>query len=101
VIEDCLDKDEFDNSALDDVIIFDDVHSGLLEIVSTLTHRKDEPYENYISRVINSPNLAPTCIKIADMIDNLTSKGVTLKQQAKYRRALPRLIKRMSGLEKR
>jgi (p)ppGpp synthase/HD superfamily hydrolase len=99
-LEDCHDKDPNDNAALEDIKRLDET-GWLSEMVNILTHRPDEPYEAYIARIVKSNSLTPTYVKVADMIDNLTTEGTTFTQRSKYRRALPRLIKRMSGLEKR
>jgi|GEM_PF-2956239 (p)ppGpp synthase/HD superfamily hydrolase len=97
VVEDCLDKDPNDNSALEDIQRLDET-GKLSKIIEILTHRPGEPYEDYITRIVKSNSVAPTYVKLADMIDNLTTDGTTINQKNKYRRALPRLIKRMAIL---
>jgi (p)ppGpp synthase/HD superfamily hydrolase len=100
VVEDCLDKDPNDNSALEDIQRLDET-GRVSKIIEILTHRPGEPYEDYITRIVKSNSLAPTYVKLADMIDNLTTDGTTINQKNKYRRALPRLIKRMAILGER
>lgn len=55
------------------------------DAISLLTKDKDENYESYIRRI--KENEIARDVKIADIIDNLTSNP-TRKQQLKYREAL-------------
>jgi len=104
VIEDCHDVDPNDDSALKairELDVPDDGSMGgtrgwVLDVVKTLTHPPEEPYEAYIDRITGALKLAPTQIKIADIIDNVTSNP-TAKARKNYRKALPRLYRRTAG----
>ncbi|MBQ8074221.1 MAG: HD domain-containing protein [Clostridia bacterium] len=62
------------------------------EAVNAITHRKDEPWADYLCRVKANP--IARAVKIADLIDNSNLsrlpevKPKDVKRQAKYNRAL-------------
>ena len=82
VVEDC---DGYTLETLSEMGIDSDV----LHVVGMLTHRVDEPYDDYIGRVTHTE--MATKIKIADMMLNLT-ESPSPHQLKKYRKYIKTLI---------
>lgn len=74
------------------VQIQEEFTQDIVSMVDTLTHRDNEPYRDYITRICEEGEEEVLFIKIADMIDNLT--GLPNKERkGQYRVALPKLIR--------
>lgn len=72
----------------------------ILDIVLLLTRDKDKPYEEEITKIIESGNIAAIDIKISDMTDNSSEErlesldtGTKIKLKRKYKPQLIRLKK--------
>jgi (p)ppGpp synthase/HD superfamily hydrolase len=90
IVEDCHDKDPEDDSATIELIGFG---YYVMKGVQTLTHPPEEKYCNYIKRIIAGTHTGAVIVKIADIIDNLTSEPLPASK-ARYKKSLPALIKR-------
>lgn len=66
------------------------ISEALIRVILTLTHRKDEPYMEYLKRV--SMDEMATRVKLADIQDNI-SDTPTDRQMAKYAKAILFLLK--------
>jgi (p)ppGpp synthase/HD superfamily hydrolase len=90
IVEDCHDKDPTDNSAKEDLLQFS---YYIVKGVLTLTHPPEEDYCAYIKRIIADIHTGAVIVKIADIIDNVTSEPLPASK-ARYKKSLPALIKR-------
>jgi (p)ppGpp synthase/HD superfamily hydrolase len=66
------------------------ISEALIRVILVLTHRKDEPYMEYLKRV--SMNEMATRVKLADIQDNI-SDAPTGRQMVKYAKAILFLLK--------
>lgn len=64
-----------------------DIPGHIIDAVLILTHRRDEPYMDYVRRILRSNMTHAREVKMADIIDNLTDNP-TEKQKQKYVKAL-------------
>jgi len=91
VVEDCHDDDPHNGRIYRELLEFGQY---VYDNVMTLTHPPNEPYEDYINRIVHADCATPIAVKIADIIDNVTSEPLAVSKES-YRRALPRLINAM------
>ena len=73
------------------------LHGSIVDAVVALTKKDGEDYEEYITRVKDTPYAA--VVKIADIQHNLSDKP-TAKQKAKYEKALKLLVSAVSDVSK-
>jgi (p)ppGpp synthase/HD superfamily hydrolase len=99
VIEDCHDVDPNDDSATKDVENLAVGSKYVSDAVKILTHPPEEPYAQYIDRILKSENYAALVVKIADIIDNVTSDPFEHSKK-KYKKSLPILIGRLRAEER-
>ena len=99
VIEDCHDVDPNDDSATKDVDNLAVGNTHISDAVKILTHPPEEPYAQYIDRILKSDNYSALVVKIADIIDNVTSDPLESSRR-KYKKSLPILISRLRAEER-
>lgn len=79
-----------DGGKFSDIKNFDD---KLMRPLTYLTHSKDSLYyDDYIENILNCFDIDVIIVKLADMLQNVT-EDPKKKQRAKYREALPKLIR--------
>lgn len=65
----------------------------MAEIIMLLTHTEEEPYYDYIQRIVNSKNIIAIIVKTADVKDHLIrKKTLTPKLIEKYDKIIPLLL---------
>ena len=82
-----------DTSVTKETLLEAGIPQSVVDIITTLTHDKTTPYEDYIRGIAKNPKAKQ--VKLADLSHNLDpsrAKGRNEKMEAKYKNALSILL---------
>lgn len=72
----------------------------VVEALSLLTHKKNQPYSEYLDRIIDSNNPIAIAVKKNDLLDNLARNDKTTEAKQRIFEKHSRAIERLSAFAK-